>query len=439
MLIQFSFNNYKSFKDEAVLNLEALGTSKNAFYSHPAGNKTRVVKTAAVYGANASGKTKLFEAFRFLKSFICPPRSNDRVPMLDYWKILYDSFRLNVETANSTSFFEVVFLVDGVQYRYGVEMTAKEVVSEWLYKKHQREINVFEREKGKSIKFNKEQINSKIANSIISAGMVSGSSSFLVVLQTFNEPLANKVVDWFNKTIVISANDIRIPGESFSIPMMADDTQRGEIVNFLKAFDLNIEDAKLHELHVDEIPDKIKAIIGHENLKGSIYDGVNISHKLYNDLYEKIGNVWFSMEKDESYGTNRLFWLSSAIISAIKNGMVLFIDEYDSGIHPSVAKNIIELFYLCDSNAQLIINTQNASFLNSKTEENKKLFTKYQLFLVNKNRYGESSLTPFADFKVDLRSKLDELYLSGMIGGTPYINTEAAISLFKRRDNDERP
>lgn len=429
MLIQFSFNNYKSFKDEVTFNLQASGAAKGSYYSHSYGKGSKVVKTAVVYGANASGKTKLFEAFRFLKTFVSPPKTDNRIPVLDYWKASYDAFKLNIDMVDKTSFFEVIFVIDDIQYRYGVELTAEKIVAEWLYMKKQREINVFDREDGKIVKVNKEQISSKIANNIISANMISPSSSFLAVLQTFNEPLANKVADWFRMAVVVSANDIRTPNDTFSFPMMAHEERRVEIVNFLKAFDINVEDAQLHEIKVDEIPDKIKAIIGTEKMQGTVYDGINMAHKLYNDMYEKVGNTWLSMEKDESYGTNRLFWLSWAIISSIKNGSILFIDEFDSGIHPSVAKLIIELFYECNTTAQLITNTQNASLLNSKTDKGKKLFTKQQIFIVNKNRYGESSLVPLTDFKDDLRSRLDERYLNGELGGTPYLNKEMVMSL----------
>lgn len=435
MLIQFSFNNYKSFKDETVLNLQASGTAKGCYYSHSYGKGSKVVKTAAVYGANASGKTKLFEAFRFLKTFVSPPKTDNRIPVLDYWKASYDAFRLNTDMVGKTSFFEVVFLIDDIQYRYGVELTVEKIVAEWLYMKKQREINVFDREDGEAVKVNKEQINTKIANSIITAKMVSPVSSFLAVLQTFNEPLANKVVDWFRRAVVISANDIRTSNETFSIPMMANEERRVKIVNFLKAFDINVEDAQLHEIKVEDIPDKIKAIIGAEKMKTTVYDGVNMAHKLYNDMYEKVGNTWLSMEKDESYGTNRLFWLSWAIISAIRKGSILFVDEFDSGIHPSVAKLIIELFYECDTTAQLLINTQNVSLLNCKTEEGKKLFTKQQIFIVNKNRYGESSLVPLTDFKDDLRSRLDEHYLNGELGGTPYLNRDMVMSLINSEES----
>ena len=207
MLVQFSFSNYKSFKDEAILNLVASGTGKKDLYCHEVDGKTGLLKTVVVYGANASGKTKLFDAFNFMKSFISPPKRDNRIPILDYWQTKYDAFRLNTASEKECSYFETVMVIDGVQYRYGVELNNKEVLSEWLYLKRQREINVFSRD-GADIKFNKEQINVKVANNIISADMVSPSSSFLAVLKTFNEPLATKIVSWFDDAIVISANDI---------------------------------------------------------------------------------------------------------------------------------------------------------------------------------------------------------------------------------------
>ena len=430
MLVQFSFSNFKSFKDETILNLVAPNTAKYDYYAHKTSVKSKVLRSATVYGANASGKTKLFEAFDFMKSFVCPPRGKDKIPVLDYWQVKYDAFRLNTYSSENNSFFEAVFVIDDIQYRYGFELNEKEIITEWLYLKKKRETDVFSREQGK-ISYNSNHLNGKVAENIISADMISPSASFLAILSTFNEPLATKIVDWFRKATVISANEIR-SSLKYPIPVLADNNHRDEIVNFMKAFDINIEDITLHELPVDEIPDKIKEMIGEDNLKGTLYDGVNTLHRQYNELYERVKDVWFSMEKDESYGTNRLFALSWAIISSLKNGTVLFIDEFDSGIHPNIARLIVELYYKCNSKAQLILNTQNASMLNYKTEEGEKLFLKHQVYLVNKNRYGESTLTPFSDFKNDMRSNIETLYLEGDLGGVPFINIEKILNVIKQ-------
>lgn len=430
MLVQFSFNNYKSFKDEAVLSLVASGTGKKSFYCHESETKYRLLKTAVVYGANASGKTKLFEAFDFLKGFISPPKRDNRIPVLDYWRTKYDAFRLNTVSDKESSFFEAVIMIEDVQYRYGVELNEKEVLSEWLYMKKQREINVFARE-GAEIKYNKEQINVKVASNIVSADMVSSTSSFLAVLKTFNEPLATKIVDWFDGAIVISANDIR---SGVPLQYLADEEKKKIIIKFMKAFDFNIEDMNLHEIRIEDVPEKVKAMIGEDNLTGPLYDGISTSHKQYNELYERVGDVWFSLEKDESYGTNRLFWLSWAIISALENGTVLFIDEYDSGIHPYIARQIVWMFYNCKSKAQLIINTQNASLLRYKTRDDQKLFVKNQVYIVDKNRYGESTLTPLADYSSDMRSNMENLYLDGDFGGVPYVSMSSLMELIQRKE-----
>ncbi|MBO7571562.1 MAG: ATP-binding protein [Bacteroidales bacterium] len=431
MLLQFSFSNYKSFRDESVLNLIAPNTAKYDYYSHKTNLKNTVLKTATVYGANASGKTKLFEAFDFMKSVVCPPSGKDKIPVLDYWQSRYDPFRLNTCSSEENSFFEVVFIIDNTQYRYGFELNYKGFVSEWLYLKTKRETNVFSRDNNSNITYTSKHFNAKIAENIISANMISSRASFLAILGIFNEPLATKVVDWFRETKVISANDIR-SSLTYPIPVLENNVNKSKIVNFMKAFDFNIEDMILHELPVLEIPEKIKEMIGEDNLKGKLFDGVNTLHKQYNGLYERVNDVWFSMEKDESYGTNRLFALSWAIISSLKNGTVLFIDEFDSGIHPSIARIIVELYYKCNSNAQLVINTQNASMLNYETQDGKKLFLKHQVYLVDKNRYGESILTPLSDFSNDMRSNLEKLYLEGDFGGVPYISIEQLLDLIKQ-------
>lgn len=259
--------------------------------------------------------------------------------------------------------------------------------------------------------------------------MVSPTVGFLSVLQTLNEPLAKKIVSWFDHAAVISANEI---GESMPLDALSDNDKKKYVVDFLKSFDINIEDVSLHEMDLDDIPEKIRMMIGEDYLKGEVYDGIRALHKQYNDLYEKEGEVWFSMEKDESYGTNRLVTLSWPILNALQNDSVIFIDEFDSGIHPIVAQTIVELFYMLKTKAQLIINTQNVLFLKSKTTENKKLFGKDQILLVSKNRYGESSVSSLTEYGNDIQRNLDSLYLEGDFGAIPYIVLDRLDELVKK-------
>ena len=144
------------------------------------------------------------------------------------------------------------------------------------------------------------------------------------------------------------------------------------------------------------------------------------------------------MENDESFGTNRLFSLSWSVIKSLREGTPLIIDELDCGIHTNIVKTIIELYYSSKTKAQLIFNTQNSSLLGAKTDDDLKLLRKDQIYLVNKNIYGESSVYPASDYKNDLRSNVEKIYLDGGIAGVPFVRKNILMGMIGNRiDNDK--
>jgi AAA15 family ATPase/GTPase len=361
-----------------------------------------------------------------MKVVICPPKRDKKIPVFDYWQTKYDPFRLDTDSKEKTSFFEAIFVLNSIQYRYGFELNAERITSEWLYRKEKREVEVLSRNENLKTHVNQKYISTKIAENITSAEMISETVPFLSVLSTFSDPLCKSIVDWFESIAVISANDIR------AITPLTDSDKASTIVGFLKAFDFNIEGLSLHEISFDDIPEKIRAIIDVKEPKGAFYDGINTTHIVYDNLYERDSTTLFSLESDESFGTNRLFHLSWPIISAIRNGHTIMIDEIDSGIHPSIVKTIINIFTHCCSTAQLIFNTHNASLLNSKDDDDLLLLRKDQIYLVNKNRYGEAMVKPATDFESDLRSNIEKMYLEGKITGTPYVDTDALLKIMEK-------
>ena len=397
----------------------------NSNYSIKTPFRYSVVKTVPIYGANASGKSKVLEAFKFMKCVICPPMRKDKIPVFDYWQTKYDPFRLDTESHKKDSFFECIFILNNVQYRYGFEINADRITSEWLYQKKQREVLLLSRRNEKELYVNRN-LNQKIAESVTSAEMLSETVPFISILSTFNEPLCRSIVDWFAGVLVISANDIKAPGGLLTNPQRTD-----VIVKFLKAFDFNIEGLSLHELPYEDIPEKIKLILDVKDNSGRFYDGIHTQHIVYNDLYERDSVTNFRLEVDESFGTNRLFHLSWPIISAIREGRPLMIDEIDSGIHPNIVKIIIELFNKCNSNAQLIFTIHNTSMFNARGYNDLALFKKDQIYIVNKDRYGESSLMPITYFSSDLRSNIERAYLSGEVKGVPYIDIDAILDIME--------
>lgn len=417
MLVQFSFDNYKCFKEESALNFVAYSFSEK--YSHATKKGYSVLKVLAVYGANASGKTKLFDAVNFMRSVVCPPKRDGKIPVFDYWQTIYDSFRLNTYSSKNESSFEMVFIIDDVQYRYGFTLNKKSIVNEWLYQKKSREKSVFIRE-NLNVTLTGDHINGKILDMVTSAGMLSPVVPLISILSTFNDLLCKKIVDWFDGITVISANALK-PFDLF------DSEKKEQILPFIKAFDINIDDFSPHEVDIDTIPDKIKNIVKVE-VNNRVYDGVHTKHKVYDEHYNRVGDINFVLEKDESFGTFRLVGMARHIIESLKNGHVLFVDEFDSGIHSFVVRTILDMFYKTQSTAQLVINTHNTSLLSSKDELGTPLLRKDQIYMTNKNRYGESTLMPMTEYKNNLRSSIERNYLEGNLTGVPSVDTDYLIS-----------
>ena len=405
MLVQFSFGNYKCFKDENCLSILAPGGKAYSNYSIKTPFRYSVLKAVPIYGANASGKSNVLEAFRFMKCVICPPMRKGKIPVFDYWQTQYDPFRLDTDSKNKDSFFECIFILNNIQYRYGFEINAERITSEWLHQKKQREVLILSRKGEDELYANPNDINVKISENVISARMLSETVPFVSILATFNEPLCKSIIDCFDGVLVISANDIKAPEG-----LLADPTRTDVIVKFLKAFDFNIEGLSLHELP---------------------YEDIHTQHIVYNDLYERDSTTDFRLEVDESFGTNRLLHLSWPIISAIRDGKPLMIDDIDSGIHPNIVKMLIDLFNKCTSNAQLIFTTHNTSLFNAKGYDEQPLFKKDQVYIVNKDRYGESNLKPITYFGSDLRSNIEKVYLSGKVKGVPYLDIDAILDIME--------
>ena len=148
MLIEFSVGNFRSFKEPVTFSMVAASlqsqdkaVDENSTFG--VGDKLRLLKSAAIYGANASGKSNLAKAMQFIQRFVL----NSSKDMQADEPIEIDIFRLSESTLNEPSFFQIVFLQDGIQYRYGFELTAERVVAEWLFRAAAtKEANLFQRD-----------------------------------------------------------------------------------------------------------------------------------------------------------------------------------------------------------------------------------------------------------------------------------------------------
>ncbi len=413
MLVQFKFNNYKCFKKETVFNIVASNYYREKMENLIPVPQYALLKTAAIYGANASGKTKLFQAFNFMREVVLTSADTQS----NNWQKGYNPFLLDTYSADQPSAFEVVFLMDGIQYRYGFELNSERITAEWLFRKRSREIKVLEFGEGKSIYYNENYINPKIMKNLEEANMFRVNSLIISSLSMWNDTLSLNLLNWFRRNNIISASlNTMAPRilTALELPKM-----KAKMIDFLRSADLGIFDVTPNELATEDLPDEIKRMLPEEAVNGQIVSGISISHKKYDERHLPAGYAKLSLEKDESYGTYRFLSLAAPIINALENGSVLWIDEIDNGLHYDLVRALVSLFQDEKTNihnAQLIINTHNISLIDEAD-----LFRRDQIFITKKDRYGEASLIPISEYSLRETAKVGKLYREGRFGGVPYL------------------
>lgn len=423
MLIQFSIANYEAIKGKMTLSLVASNYDKsreadNTFTIDKFG--LRLMKSAVIYGANASGKTKFLESFGFFKEFILNSSKESQATE----SIEVTPFKFNSKTEKQPSFFEMSFIYKNELYRYGFEVSKSEVKSEWLFHRPKtKEIQLFYRE-GQN--FDELHDSFKVAKNLVKDKMIRENALLLSVCAQFNDPTSKKILGWLNSMNLISG--VKEEGyEGFTISQIQEHGKKDEVLNFLRNADLGIEDFKIEELEYNNLPknmpEKLKEVLLSQKDRPKIYNDVITFHNKYDDKQNLKGLSDLSMKRDESSGTNKYFALAGPIIETLEKGDILIIDELDAKLHPILVQNIVALFNSLDTNpnnAQLIFNTHDTNLLGSD------IFRRDQIWFTEKNKYGEAELYSLSDIKKN-ESKIrndedfEKNYIQGKYGAIPYI------------------
>lgn len=396
MLIRFSFKNFKSFKDENCLDMEATSLKEHEYNVAKIDNG-EYLKVSAIYGANASGKTNVLQAFDYMKNRILVSDDSKKNSPIDEEKIY--SFMINEEPIA----LEVEILAKNNKiYKYGFELLKDNIISEWLYEKRVNKFySIFERENNNvTIKTNK----------IAGLSNIDEKTLFLNIYSKIdkdNEDFAN-VYSWFMNSNYLdlgNPNFEGIIGKRVSFKILNDKNYKKELLKFIKTFDAGIED-------INTIPDSVEAL---KNNNGIV--DIKVTHKGENGE-EKALPFYL-----ESNGTRKMFYLFDFFMDALKNGMVLFVDELDAKLHPLLTRYIINLFHNSDTNkgnGQLIYSTHDTVNLNKDT------FRRDEIWFAEKDKDGISTIYSLADYKInDVKVRNDATYnkdyLSGRYGAIPVL------------------
>lgn len=388
MLVQFTLKNVLSFKDETILDMTAI----NAYKEHPVnlidcGDKEKFLKVAAIYGANASGKSNLHLAMEYFQKIITKSFNNVKDGEKTAIETYYRPFSFDENKENSE--FEMIQIRNGFEYKYGFEYNAECIVTEWLYRKSletNRTTTIFERTTksinlGASVRKEcdvyKEQIpeetlalsffNKLKLKTDIFQEVYAGVMSMLVIPTDFCEDF-NLLKDLLPITI---------------------DTEKEELLQFLSAIDTGIKD-----IRYEDSERKIDFITFHKGRDGKEYPL----------------NLFF-----ESEGTIKSIMLFIYARAAIRGDGAMFVDELNVKLHPLLLKFIIDLFYNSNSKAQLIYTTHDTTLMD------KKFFRRDQIWFVQKDEFGYSELSALSDFKVRSDASFEKDYLAGVYGGIPLL------------------
>ena len=402
MLIRFSFKNFKSFKNENCLDMEATSLKEHEYNVAKIDNG-EYLKVSAIYGANASGKTNVLQAFDYMKKRILVSDDSKKNSLIDEENIY--SFMIN----NDPIALEVEILAKNNKiYKYGFEVLKDKIISEWLFEKRVNKFySIFERENNNvSMKPNKI---SELVN-------IDERTLFLNIYSKIdrnNEDFSN-VYDWFVNSTYLdlgNPNFERFINNRVSLKILSDENYKKEVLKFIKTFDSGIEGIKT-------TPDSIEAV----KSNNGIID-IEVIHRGENGELKALP---FYLE---SNGTRKMFHLFDFFMDALKNGMVLFVDELDAKLHPLLTRYIINLFHNSDTNkgnGQLIYSTHDTVNLNKDT------FRRDEIWFAEKDKDGVSKIYSLADYKInDVKVRNDATYnkdyLSGRYGAIPVLENFEVI------------
>lgn len=388
MLVQFMVKNVLSFKNETVLDMTAI----NAYKEHECnlidnGTKEKFLKVAAIYGANASGKSNIYMAMTYFQRIIEESLNNVYARAATPINKYYVPFSFEDHEENSE--FQIIEILDEFEYRYGFEYNAECIVTEWLYRKSlktNRTTTIFERttekvEFGASVRKECDVYKEQIPVETL-------------VLSFFNRlklktDIFRDVYSGVRDTLVVPTDFWEEDGilEEF-LPKIID-YEKEKLVQFLTAIDTGIKD-----ILYDDSEKQIRFFTFHKGKDDRKYPL---------NLYS------------ESEGTIKSIMLFIYARMAILNNRSLFVDELNNKLHPLLLKFIIDLFYDENSMAQLIYTTHDTTLMD------KKFFRRDQIWFVQKDEFGYSELSALSDFKVRSDASFEKDYLAGVYGGIPLL------------------
>ena len=423
MLLQFSVENYKSFRNKVVFSMEA-SADKELPGNIVVKGKEKYLKVAALFGANAAGKSNLFQALT--AGIMTIRQSNTRQVNEPLHQII--PFRFNEQSQTEPTKFEFVFIgQDGKKYVYGFAATRKEVVREYLYMyRTNKPSTVYERE-GEQYRFTSSAAKREM---LPLTARNTANKLFLATATLWNCEKTKIPYIWFETGINTFSTDFEQLIRQTAPMFESDEDQslKQFTTNLLHEADINIDDFEFRskeltkEQFLQTIPQEMRGLVSTVPLENNKQLEINTVHTVEDqEQTRRFGLSLF----EESKGTQNLFLLSPFLKRAFETGETLCIDEFDASIHPMLIVYLIGLFNnpgINKENAQLILSTHAVSIMSLKN------LRRDQIYFVEKDRRtGVSEIYSLDEFSPRKQEDIRKAYLLGRFGAVPEIPEEAGL------------
>ena len=422
MILRFGCNNFKSICEYQEVLMTAIH-NKSEPQKHLLdidGIRERVLPITAIYGANGAGKTNFISAIRFFINSVIFNASRD------FSDIEVPKFKLDPDSAETETSFDIDFVLDGTHYHYGFSLDKKVVKNEWLYsfsyKTRMSRTVLFYRdaESDEEFYFSKAF---KGKNKSISE-ITDKHSLFLSIAAKSKHEIAKEIYTYFSDNYNFrfrnSINEKQI-GEK-----ILDNNLEPEISKFLSLIDIGAVHLKVTAQEVDDEQKEMKenfkqallsVITNKDAVELSLNDSdldysISISRKSNDGSLVKFGY------SEESLGTKSLISLLASVFLILKNGGVFIVDELESSLHTLLSLKVVELFNCSKINskgAQLIFTTHETQLLNFDG------FRKDEVWLTEKCTNGSSKITSLAEYSIPKKSNIRKGYLDGRFGAIPFL------------------
>lgn len=399
MLVNFTFKNYRSFKNEMTLSMEAASIQELSDAVVKSCDE-ELLPVAVMYGANSSGKSNVLKALKAMRDVLL-----NSVKLNPKDRLEAEPFSLDLTSGDEPTSVEIQFTLNNSKFRYGFDYTAEAIVAEWLYEKRpgEREFELFLRS-GKEFKISK----TRFAEGLGKQTATPDNRLFVSLVAQLNGKVSQSILDWFSNIEYMSGMDGNSYAGKTLEMLFLNQNGSTEIKNFFEETNLGFMDIDVELENADEMKMKSETV-----------------HWLYDEKGNRKGLRNFPTEKMESEGTKKIIEIAGPIFDAILHGKILIVDELDAKLHPFLTRKIIGLFMNKEFNktgAQLIFATHDTNLLNIQ------YLRRDQIWFTEKDKSDSTDLYSLVEFRDDSGNKvrndrnIEKDYINGRYGAIPFMS-----------------